>query len=136
MTVTRSATASRANRWAYACGMALKRSCRRINAFESHIAERVAAAGVPVGKPLVRGGFLVAKLVLVGVLFFISFWLVAFLAAMLAVIAFLPLRAFIGAAVEEEDPGPDYLGANYYLGNYDDNGHYIGHFKSSNDTTR
>ena len=136
MTVSRSATASRASRWAYACGMALKRGYRRINAFELRLAERAAAAGVPVGKPLVRGGFLIAKLALVGVLFFISFWLLASVVAMLAVIALLQLRAIIGADVEEEDPGPDYLGANSYLGNYDDNGHYIGHFKSSNDTAR
>lgn len=135
MTVTRPATASRASRWAYACGMALKRGYRRINAFELRLAER-AAAGVPVGKPLVRGVFLIAKLTLVGVLFFISFWLVASVVAMLAVIALLQLRTFTGANVEEEDSGPDYLGANSYLGNYDDNGHYIGHFKSSNDTAR
>lgn len=92
MTVTRSATASRANRWAYACGMALKRSYRRINAFESRFAERVAAAGVPVGKPLVRGGFLVAKLVLLGVLFFISFWLLISVCMLIAFAAIQPLR--------------------------------------------
>lgn len=132
MTVTCSATASRANRWAYACGMALKRSYRRISAFESRFAERVAAAGVPVGKPLVRGGFLIAKLALVGVLFFISFWLVAFVAAMLAVISLLQLRAFIGADAEEEGSGPDYLGADLYIGDFDDKGHYIGGCKSSN----
>ena len=132
MTVTRSATASRANRWAYACGMALKRSYRRINAFESHLAERVAAVGVPVGKPLVRGGFLIGKLALLGVLFFVSFWLVAFVAAMLVVIAFLQLRAFIGADAEDEGSGPDYLGADLYIGDFDDKGHYIGGCKSSN----
>ncbi|WP_425914589.1 DUF3742 family protein [Pseudomonas sp. GWSMS-1] len=130
MTVTRPATASRASRWAYACGMALKRGYRRINAFELRLAER-AAAGVPVGKPLVRGGFLIAKLTLVGVLFFISFWLVASVVAMLAVIALLQLRAFIGVDVEEEDSGPDYLGADLYIGDFDDKGHYIGGSKSS-----
>jgi hypothetical protein len=111
--------------------MALKRGYRWINAFESRFAERTAAAGVPVGKPLVRGGFLIAKLTLVGVLFFISFWLLAFVFAMLAVIALLQLRAIIGADVEREDPGPDYLGADLYIGDFDDKGHYIGGSKSS-----
>jgi hypothetical protein len=111
--------------------MALKRGYRRINAFESRLAERVAAAGVPVAKPLVRGGFLIAKLALEGVLFFISFWLVASVVAMLAVIALLQLRAFISVDIEEEDSGPDYLGADLYIGDFDDKGHYIGGSKSS-----
>ena len=132
MTATPPAKASRENRWAYACGMALKRGYRRINAFESRLAERAVAAGVPVGKPLVRGGFLIAKLAVVGMLLFISFWLVASVVAMLAVIALLQLRAMIGADVEEEDPGPDYLGADLYIGDFDDRGHYIGGSKSSN----
>ncbi|SFQ19267.1 DUF3742 family protein [Pseudomonas borbori] len=92
MAVTRSATAFRANRWAYACGMALKRSYRRINAFESRFAERVAAVGVPVGKPLVRGGFLIGKLALLGVLFFISFWLLISVCMLIAFAATQPLR--------------------------------------------
>jgi hypothetical protein len=55
--------------------MALKRSYRRINAFESRCAERAVTVGAPIGKSLVRGGFMVAKLGLLGVLFTISFWL-------------------------------------------------------------
>lgn len=30
-----------------------------------------------------------------------------------------------------EDPAPDYLGADFYIGDYDSNGHYIGDCKSS-----
>jgi hypothetical protein len=54
--------------------MALKRGYRRINAFELRLPER-AAAGVPVGKPLVRGGFLIAKLAFLGALLLVVFWI-------------------------------------------------------------
>lgn len=81
-----SVKASRANRWAYVCGMALKRGYRRINAFESRLAERAVAAGVPVGKLFVRGVFLITKLAVVMGLFFISFWLVVSMATILAVL--------------------------------------------------
>ncbi|MDH1440399.1 DUF3742 family protein [Pseudomonas sp. GD03721] len=88
MAAISSAKASRANRWAYACGMALKRGYRRITAFESRLAERAVAAGVPVGKSLVRGGFLIAKLALLGGLLFVSFWIFLSLLS-LAVLYFL-----------------------------------------------
>ena len=124
---------SRAQRWAYACGMSVKRGYRRLKAFESRVAERAVAVGIPAGQGIVRGTFLVAKLALVGGLLFIGVWLVASVVMMIALIALLQFKAVIDTDLEEDDPGPDYLGANSYLGNYDDNGHYIGHFKSSDD---
>jgi hypothetical protein len=131
MPTQHSVQVSRAQRWAYACGMSVKRGYRRLKAFESHVAQRAVAAGIPAGKGIVRGSFLVAKLALIGGLLFIGFWLVASVVTMIALIALLEFKA--ATDFEENDPGPDYLGANSYLGNYDDNGHYIGHFKSSND---
>ena len=65
---------SRAHSWAYASGMSVKRGYRRLKAFESRIAGRAVLAGIPAGQGLVRGGFLVAKLTMVGALFFVSFW--------------------------------------------------------------
>ena len=124
---------SRAHRWAYACGMSVKRGYRRLKTFESRVVERAETAGMPAGKFLVRGSFLTAKLVLVGGLLFIGFWLVASVVVVIAVIALLQSKAVIDTDLEEDNPGPDYLGANSYIGNYDDNGHYIGHFKSSDD---
>lgn len=124
---------SRAHRWAYACGMSVKRGNRKLKAFESRTAERAVTAGMPAGKFLVRGSFLTAKLALVGGLLYIGFWLVASIVVVIAVIALLQSKAVIDTDLEEDNPGPDYLGANSYLGNYDDNGHYIGHFKSSDD---
>ncbi|MGV8863037.1 MAG: DUF3742 family protein [Pseudomonas sp.] len=124
---------SRAHRWAYACGMLVKRGYRRLKTFEFNVTERAETAGMPAGKLLVRGSFLTAKLALVGGLLFIGFWLVASVVVLVAVIALLQFKAVIDTDLEEGNPGPDYLGANSYLGNYDDNGHYIGHFKSSND---
>ncbi|NMZ10963.1 DUF3742 family protein [Pseudomonas proteolytica] len=124
---------SRAHCWAYACGMSVKRGYRRLTTFESRVVERAETAGVPAGKFLVRGSFLTAELALVGWLLFIGFWLVASVVVLIVVIALLQFKAVIDTDLEEDNPGPDYLGANSYLGNYDDNGHYIGHFKSSDD---
>ena len=124
---------SRAHRWAYACGLSVKRVYRKLKAFEYRLAERAVTAGMPAGKLLVRGSFLIAKLAMIGGLLFIGFWLVASVVVVIAVIALLQSKAVIDTDFEEDNPGPDYLGANSYLGNYDDNGHYIGHFKSSED---
>ena len=123
---------SRALRWAYACGMSVKRGYRKLQAFESRLAERAVTAGMPAGKLLVRGSFLIAKLALIGGLLFVSVWLVTFFVMMLAVITLLWFRAFVGSDHQEESPGPDYLGADLYIGDFDDNGHYIGDSKSSN----
>ncbi|WP_458730108.1 DUF3742 family protein [Pseudomonas brenneri] len=124
---------SRAHRWVYACGMSVKHGYRKLKAFESLVVERAETAGMPAGKLLIRGSFLTAKLALVGGLIFIGLWLVASVVVVIAVIALLQSKAVIDTDLEEDNPGPDYLGANSYLGNYDDNGHYIGHFKSSDD---
>ncbi|MFJ2363834.1 DUF3742 domain-containing protein [Pseudomonas sp. NPDC087697] len=123
---------SRANRWAYICGISIKRGYRRLKAFESRRAERAVAAGMPAGRSLVRGSFLVANLALLAGLFFVSVWLVTFFVMMLAVITLLWFRAFVGSDHQEKNPGPDYLGADLYIGDFDDNGHYIGDSKSSN----
>ena len=123
---------SRVHRWAYACGLSVKRGYRKLKTFESRVAERAVTAGMPAGNLLVRGSFLIAKLALIGGLLFVSAWLVTFIVMMLAVITLLWLRAFIGADHEEKNPGPDYLGADLYIGDFDDNGHYIGDSKSSN----
>ncbi|MNC35117.1 hypothetical protein D3C75_835890 [compost metagenome] len=123
---------SRGHRWAYACGMSIKRGYRKLKAFESRVAERAVTAGMPAGKLLVRGSFLIAKLALIGGLLFVSVWLVTFLVMMLSVITLLWFWAFVGSDHQEENPGPDYLGADLYIGDFDDNGHYIGDSKSSN----
>jgi len=123
---------SRAHRWAYTCGMSIKRGYRKVKAFECRVAERAVSAGIPTGTLLVRGSFLIAKLALIGGLLFVSAWLVTFIVMMLAVITLLWLRAFIGADQQEKNPGPDYLGADLYIGDFDDNWHYVGDSKSSN----
>ena len=123
---------SRGHSWAYACGTSVKRGYRKLQAFESRLAERAVTAGMPAGKLLVRGSFLIAKLALIGGLLFVSAWMVTFIAMMLAVTTLLWLRVFIGADQREKNLGPDYLGADLYIGDFDDNGHYIGDSKSSN----
>ncbi|MQT99408.1 DUF3742 family protein [Pseudomonas sp. FSL R10-2245] len=66
---------SRAHRWAYTCGMSIRRVYRKLKTFESRVAERAVTAGVPAGKLLARGSFLTAKFTMVGALLFVSFWL-------------------------------------------------------------
>lgn len=123
---------SRAHRRAYTCGMSIKRGYRNLKAFEYRVAERAVTAGLPAGKLLVRGSFLIAKLAMIGGLLFVSVWIVTFIVMVLAVTTLLWLRVFIGADQQEKNPGPDYLGADLYIGEFDDNGHYIGDSKSSN----
>jgi len=65
---------SRARRWAYACGMSVKRGYRKLKAFESRLVERAVTAGMPAGKLLARGSFLIATLALIGGLLFVGFW--------------------------------------------------------------
>ena len=65
---------SRAHRWAYACGMSIKRGCRKVRAFEMRVVERAAAGGIPAGNLLVRGGFLVIKLAVAAGLLLVSLW--------------------------------------------------------------
>ena len=66
---------SRGHSWAYACGTSVKRGYRKLQAFESRLAERAVTAGMPAGKLLVRGSFLTAKFALLGAFLFVSFWL-------------------------------------------------------------
>ena len=122
---------SRAHRWAYACGMSVKRVYRRLKGFESRMAKRAVATGMPLGGLLVRGSFLVTKLALILGLLFIGFWLVASVVTIIAVIGLLLSKAAIDGDLKEAETGPDYLGADLYIGDFDDNGYYIGDSKSS-----
>lgn len=79
--------ASHAQRWAYACGMSVKRGYRRLKAFESRMAERGMSAGIPAGKAIVHGSFLVAKLALLGAFLFVSFWLFVLICTVVAIAA-------------------------------------------------
>ena len=135
MNTNDAALTSPAQRRGYALGMLLKRGYWRIKALESRLAERVQAAGVPGGRQLVRGGFLIVGPAVLGAVLLISIWLAAFILTMLAVTAFLSFRAAIGLDNDEGDPGPDYLGADLYIGDFDDKGHYIGGAKSSHDSS-
>ncbi len=78
---------SRAHSWAYASGMSVKRGYRRLKAFESRIAGRAVLAGIPAGKGIVRGGFLVAKLALLEAFLLVSFWLFVLICTVVAITA-------------------------------------------------
>ncbi|MDF5890301.1 DUF3742 family protein [Pseudomonas syringae pv. syringae] len=65
---------SRAQRWAYAFGMSMKRGCRWLKIFESRVVERAEVAGMPAGKFIVRGSFLVIKLAVAAGLLLVSLW--------------------------------------------------------------
>ncbi len=65
---------SRAHRWAYACSLSVKRGYRKLKAFESRVVEGAETAGMPAGKLLVRGRFLVIKLAIAAGLLLVSLW--------------------------------------------------------------
>ena len=66
---------SRAHRWAYACGISIKRGYCKLKAFENRVADHAMGVGIPAGKLLVRGSFLVAKLAVAAGLLLVSLWL-------------------------------------------------------------
>ncbi|WP_032702930.1 DUF3742 family protein [Pseudomonas syringae] len=74
MPIQQPAQSSRAHRWAFACGMSVKRGCRKLKVFESRLVERAETAGMPAGKLLVRGSFLVIKLAVAAGLLLVSLW--------------------------------------------------------------
>ncbi len=65
---------SRAHRWAYACGLSVKHGYRKLKTFESGMVEHAKTAGIPAGKFLVRGSFLVIKLAIAAGLLLVSLW--------------------------------------------------------------
>ncbi|WP_437884538.1 DUF3742 family protein [Pseudomonas sp. LRF_L74] len=126
---------SSASRFGYRFGSALRNGYRRISAFESRCAQRAGERDWPIGPRGIRVLFVTAKIALVGLTLFIGLWL-AVSVLTLVVLAFAIAHDGSDAAGHSpipHDEGPDYLGASTYLGNYDDNGHWIGHFKSSDD---
>lgn len=78
---------SRVHRWAYACGMSVKRGYRMLKAFESRVAERAVTAGLPAGNLFVRGSFLIVQLALFGAFLFVSFWLFMLMCTFVALAA-------------------------------------------------
>ena len=82
---------SRAHRWAHVCGMSVKRGYRRLKTFESRVVERAETVGMPAGKFLVRASFLTAKLALLGVFLFVSFWLFVLMCT-IVVLAAIPIQ--------------------------------------------
>jgi len=47
-----------------------------------------------------------------------------------AIALLIAIRSVANPRPLDQDPGPDYLGADLYIGDYDSHGHYIGDFKS------
>lgn len=92
---------SHAHRWAYTCGLSVKRGCRKLKTFESRVVERAETAGMPAGKLLVRGSFLTAKFALLGALLFVSFWLFVLMCT-IVVLAAIPIQ-------DSDTPGIDDL---------------------------
>ena len=90
---------SRAHRWAYVCGLSVKRGYLRLKNFEAHVVERAEAASVPASKFLVRGSFLTAKLALFGAFLFVSFWLFVLMCT-IVVLAAIPIQ-------DSDTPGID-----------------------------
>lgn len=122
---------SRAHRRAYTCGMSVKRGYRKLKTFEYRVVERAVTAGMPAGKLLVRGSFDFQT----GIDRRIAFCQCLdgyFHCDDAGCHYFAMAQGFYWCRSTRENPGPDYLGADLYIGDFDDNGHYIGDSKSSN----
>ena len=91
MPIQQPVQSSHAHRWAYACGMSVKRGYRRLKTFESRVVGRAETAGMPAGKFLVRGSFLIAELALLGAFLFVSFWLFVLMCT-IVVLAAIPIQ--------------------------------------------
>ena len=78
---------SRGHSWAYACGTSVKRGYRKLQAFESRLAERAVTAGMPAGKLVVRGRFLIAQVALLGAFLIVSLWLFVLMCTFVALAA-------------------------------------------------
>lgn len=123
--------ASKAARFGYRVGQFTLRGFRRWGQLRRALVVRAITAYGGPG----RFGALVAlsaiELGCIILLVLINTWLLA-LALMIAgalIASWFNLSS--EALTQHNDPGPDHLGADFYLGDYDDNGHYIGHCKSS-----
>ncbi|MEE5062643.1 DUF3742 family protein [Pseudomonas alliivorans] len=101
MPIQQPVQSSRAHRWAYACGMSVNRGYRKLKAFEPRLAERAVTAGMPAGKLLVRGSFLIVQLALLAALLFVSFWLFVLMCT-IVVLAAIPIQ-------DSDTPGIDDL---------------------------
>ena len=93
---------SRAHRWAYVCGMPVKRGYRRLKTFESRVVERAETVGMPAGKFLVRGSFLAAKLALLGAFLFVSFWLFVLMCTIVVLVA-IPVQDSDTPGIDDPD---------------------------------
>jgi hypothetical protein len=67
--------------------MSVKGGYRKLKALESRLAERAVTAGMPAGKLVVRGSFLIAQLALLGAFLFVSFWLFVLMCTFVALAA-------------------------------------------------
>lgn len=85
MPIQQPAQSSRAHRWAFACGMSVKRGYRRLKTFESRMVERAETAGMPAGKLLVLRSFLVIKLAVAAGLILVSLWFTVSVMILIAV---------------------------------------------------
>ena len=99
MPIQQPVQSSRVHRWAYVCGMSVKRGYRRLKTFESRVVERAETVGMPADKILVRGSFLAAKLALLGAFIFVSFWLFMLMCT-IVVLAAIPIQ-------DSDTPGID-----------------------------
>ncbi|MGP5370632.1 DUF3742 family protein [Pseudomonas helleri] len=102
MPIQQPVQSSRAHRWAYVCGMPVKRGYRRLKTFESRVVERAETVGMPAGKFLVRGSFLAAKLALLGAFLFVSFWLFVLMCTIVVLVA-IPVQDSDTPGIDDPD---------------------------------
>ncbi|WP_138947822.1 hypothetical protein [Pseudomonas syringae] len=122
---------SKAARAGYLAGGLLLCGARRWMSLKTWVCVKTTGGEVPLSRRACFYVFTLLELLVLVALVSVSFWFlsVAIMAGVLLIMGWIGSLAEISEG--EVDPGPDYLGADLYLGDYDDNGHYIGGCKSS-----
>lgn len=110
----------------------IKRLNQRMKAAESYLAMRAQAAGMPAARILVRAGLLSAALTLLLGVLLVAFWIFLAIAPALLFALIIYARAATGLVGDtHEDSGPNAMSADLYVGDHDENGHYIGYYKTT-----
>lgn len=130
MTTKSQPNQSFASQLGYRAGDAVRSARLKVYAFEAQVGHKAEVGGVPFGRKVVTSVFWLLKIGLAVSVIAMSLWAAFVILGLIAIFFTLAAMSARDGLVRSEDSGPDYLGADTYLGNYDDNGHWIGHFKS------
>jgi hypothetical protein len=132
MLIQQPAQVSHIYRWSYMFGRMAKRGQRKLAAYQCRTIESPMEMQLPTGQLMTRIVWIIAKLAVIAGLVVLAAWLITFIIMMLAFSALLGFKALVVSNNLDIYSSADYMGADLYIDDFDDNGHYIGDSKSSN----